>query len=179
MKWQSIALNYLDADTASNVFRHTKDIRSLSFSFQLLVSIIDVFRQGLQVILEGVVDVTAHGSQSRQVIFTDGSRQKPGEEDLEESGEGTSQISLKFVIRDFVLALGDVSVKTVGSVVNETNIRPLGVVDDGVGSRTVPDDDLEALRKQVLGFDGLGEALHVGSGGVSHFISPLLDASVS
>ena len=136
--------------------------------------------QILQVTLEGVVDFTAHSSQSRQVIFTDGSRQEPGEEDLEESGEGTSQISFKFVISDFILVtLGDILVETVGSVVNETDIRPLRVVNDGVGSRTVPDDDLEALGEQVLGSNGAGESLHVGSSGISHFFSPLLDALVS
>jgi len=174
----ALRLSYLDANTAGNVFRHAEDIRSLSFSFQLLVSFDDVLSQSLQVILEGLVDFAAHGSQSRQVIFTDGSRQEPGEEDLEESGEGTSQESFKVFIRDFVFTLGDVLVETVGSVVNETNIRPLRVVDDGVGSRTVPDDDLEALGKQGLGSDGSGESLHVGSGGVSHFFSELLDALV-
>lgn len=137
-----------------------------------------MFSQGSQVILESVVDVTVHGSQCRKVIFTDGSRQEPGEEDLEESGEGTSQESFKFFIGNFLLALGDVLVKTVGSVVDETDIRPLGVVDDGVGSRTMPDDDLEALRKEILGSDGGGEALHVGLGGVGHFFSPTLNALV-
>lgn len=129
--------------------------------------------------MEGIVDITAHSSQSRQVIFTDGSRQEPREEDLEESGEGTSQISFKFFFSDFLLTLGDILVKTVGSVVNETDIRPLRVVNDGVGSRTVPDDDLEALSEQVLGLDSAGESLHVGSSGVSHFFSPLLNALVS
>jgi len=137
-----------------------------------------VVSQVLQVTLEGVVDVTAHSSQSRQVILTDGSRQEPGEEDLEESGEGTSQKSFKFVFSDFLFTLGDILVKTVGSVVNETNIRPLRVVNDGVGSRAVPDDDLEALSEQVLGSNGSGESLHVGSSGVSHFFSPLLNALV-
>jgi len=139
-----------------------------------------VVSQVLQVTLEGVVDVTAHSSQSRQVILTDGSRQEPGEEDLEESGEGTSQISFKFFIRDFTLVtiLGDILVKTVGSVVNETDIRPLRVVNDGVGSRTVPDDDLDALSEQVLGSNLARESLHVGSSGVSHFFSPLLNALV-
>lgn len=171
-------LNYLDANTASNVFGHAEDIRSLSFSFQLLVSFDDVVSQVLQVALEGIVDFTAHSSQSRKVIFTDRSRQEPGEEDLEESGEGTSQKSFKFVFSDFLFTLGDILVKTVGSVVNETDIRPLRVVNDGVGSRTVPDDDLEALSKQVLGSNGAGESLHVGSSGVSHFFSPLLDALI-
>jgi len=128
--------------------------------------------------LEGLVNVTVHSSQARQVIFTEGSSQEPGEKDLEESGEGTSQRLIKVFFIDFSEALGDVSVKTVGSVVDETEIRPLGVVDDGVESRTVPDDDLEAEGKSFLGFDLGGETLDVGLSGVSHFFSPSLDALI-